>query len=125
MHKAGDCRHVPRVQVGEDVTPESPQVGTGFGERLTGQASGMSADASAVDDPIEPSAVIIACEDGPLLVRGEFAIRTQGGEPIDPRRGTVALCRCGRSGIRPFCDGTHKLVGFRAPSGREGAESSR
>ena len=32
------------------------------------------------------------------------------------RRGTVALCRCGKSAIKPFCDGSRKLVGFRAPA---------
>ena len=34
-------------------------------------------------------------------------------------RETIALCRCGKSRLRPFCDGTHKLVRFRAPSGPE------
>jgi CDGSH-type Zn-finger protein len=68
----------------------------------------------------EPTTVIVACENGPLLVRGDFALRTQQGEEIDARRATVALCRCGKSAIRPFCDGTHKAVGFRAPGGREG-----
>ena len=52
-------------------------------------------------------------EDGPLLLRGDFAIRTPDGEPIDARRGTVALCRCGKSAIKPFCDGTHKAIRFR------------
>ncbi|WDZ82532.1 CDGSH iron-sulfur domain-containing protein [Micromonospora cathayae] len=52
--------------------------------------------------------------DGPLLVRGDFALVTPDGERIDTRRGTVALCRCGRSGLKPFCDGTHKVTGFRA-----------
>jgi CDGSH-type Zn-finger protein len=67
-----------------------------------------------------PAAVITACEDGPLLVRGDFALRTVDGANIDTRRGTVALCRCGKSAIRPFCDGTHKMIGFLAPSRREG-----
>ena len=34
-------------------------------------------------------------------------------------REVVALCRCGKSRLRPFCDGSHKLVRFRAPSGVE------
>jgi CDGSH-type Zn-finger protein len=54
-------------------------------------------------------------EDGPLLLRGDFVIQGQDGEPIDPGRATVALCRCGKSGLKPFCDGTHKLVNFSAP----------
>ncbi len=54
-------------------------------------------------------------EDGPLLIRGDFVLLGQDGTPIDPERATVALCRCGKSGRKPFCDGTHKLVGFSAP----------
>lgn len=57
--------------------------------------------------------------DGPLLVRGDFKLQDQDGNEIETGRDTVALCRCGKSRIRPFCDGSHKLVGFRAPSGRE------
>ena len=52
--------------------------------------------------------------DGPYIVRGDFELTDQDGNAIEPGRGTIALCRCGRSQIRPFCDGTHKLVGFRA-----------
>lgn len=57
--------------------------------------------------------------DGPYLLRGAFELLDQDGEPIPSSRSTVALCRCGRSQTRPFCDGTHKLVGFRAQSGAE------
>jgi CDGSH-type Zn-finger protein len=57
--------------------------------------------------------------DGPLLVRGDFQLIDQDGNEIDPGRETVALCRCGKSRMRPFCDGTHALVRFRAPSGVE------
>ncbi|MGC5015169.1 CDGSH iron-sulfur domain-containing protein [Streptosporangium sp. DT93] len=57
-----------------------------------------------------------ACEDGPLLLRGPFELLTQDGRTIDPGRATVALCRCGRSASKPFCDGSHKATGFRAPS---------
>lgn len=56
---------------------------------------------------------IVACPDGPFLVRGDFEIVTPSGEPLPRNRKTVALCRCGASTIKPYCDGTHKLIGFR------------
>jgi CDGSH-type Zn-finger protein len=61
-------------------------------------------------------ATITPYRDGPLLVRGDFRLVDQDGGEIEPGRRTVALCRCGRSGIKPFCDGTHKATGFTAPS---------
>ena len=57
--------------------------------------------------------------DGPYIVRGGVTIVDQEGNEIEAGRQTVALCRCGRSQIRPFCDGTHKLIGFRAPGHSE------
>jgi CDGSH-type Zn-finger protein len=63
--------------------------------------------------------VITPYRDGPLLVRGPFRLVDQDGVEIPVDRATVALCRCGRSRLRPFCDGTHKLVRFSAPSSAE------
>lgn len=54
---------------------------------------------------------------GPYLIRGPFVMVDQDGNEIKVERRVVALCRCGRSQIRPFCDGTHKAIGFRADSG--------
>jgi CDGSH-type Zn-finger protein len=59
--------------------------------------------------------------DGPYLVRGPFTLLDQDGNEIEVKRRVVALCRCGRSQIRPFCDGTHKAIGFQAPSGAPGS----
>lgn len=56
-------------------------------------------------------AMITPYPDGPFLVRGDFILCDVDGEPIDPGRATVALCRCGRSGVQPFCDGMHKVGG--------------
>jgi CDGSH-type Zn-finger protein len=67
----------------------------------------------------EDATRITSYRDGPLLVRGTFRLEDQNGEPIETDRETIALCRCGKSRQRPFCDGTHKLVRFRAPSGAE------
>ena len=57
--------------------------------------------------------------DGPLLVRGPIDLRSEDGTTIPVDRPVIALCRCGLSRIRPFCDGTHKKAGFKAGSGRE------
>ncbi len=66
--------------------------------------------------PEEAAATIIPYRDGPLIIRGDFRLVDQEGNEIDPGRDTIALCRCGKSGIKPFCDGSHKRSGFSAPS---------
>lgn len=81
------------------------------------QTIGFGRWARGIAEPV--TAFIVPYEDGPLIVRGDFELRTPDGHRIDPGRGTVALCRCGRSAIKPFCDGTHKAVRFKAGTGRE------
>ena len=56
---------------------------------------------------------ITATPDGPLIVRGDVEIVTPDGTPVPRDRRTVALCRCGTSTIAPWCDGSHKITGFR------------
>jgi CDGSH-type Zn-finger protein len=51
---------------------------------------------------------------GPARMTGWVSIRSADGvEEWRPDR--CSLCRCGHSGAMPFCDGTHKVVGFRDP----------
>jgi CDGSH-type Zn-finger protein len=57
--------------------------------------------------------------DGPYLVRGTFTVQDQDGNEIALERRTIALCRCGKSRMRPICDGTHRSIGFEAPSAPE------
>ena len=48
---------------------------------------------------------------GPYLVKGKFVfVGTNGKEEM--KEGSVALCRCGASNNKPFCDGTHRKIGF-------------
>ncbi len=61
-------------------------------------------------------ASITPYRNGPYLLRGPFKLLDQDGNEVEVTRGTVALCRCGKSRTRPFCDGTHKLIGFEAES---------
>ncbi len=53
--------------------------------------------------------------DGPLQVTGNLEICTGTGHTI-AKVSKTALCRCGQSSTKPFCDGTHKRTGFRAPA---------
>jgi CDGSH-type Zn-finger protein len=56
----------------------------------------------------ELAAIISICEDGPLIIRGNFELREMAdGRRINTERRVIALCRCGRSQIKPFCDGSH------------------
>jgi CDGSH-type Zn-finger protein len=63
-----------------------------------------------------PACQVTPYTDGPYLLRGTFRITDEKGNEIAFRRKTVALCRCGRSQIKPWCDGTHKLIRFQAAS---------
>jgi CDGSH-type Zn-finger protein len=71
----------------------------------------------------EQAALIIPYQDGPLIIRGNFQIRGQDGTAIPAGRKVVALCRCGWSALKPFCDGSHARTGFRAGGGREAEEA--
>ena len=49
-------------------------------------------------------------DNGPLLIDGEFKLVDQAGNEIPATK--RALCRCGGSTTKPFCDGTHSKIGF-------------
>jgi CDGSH-type Zn-finger protein len=55
----------------------------------------------------KPEVSITAYPHGPLIVRGDVAIRDLDGTEIETGH-VVALCRCGRSAVKPLCDGSHK-----------------
>ncbi|MFN8547490.1 MAG: CDGSH iron-sulfur domain-containing protein [Candidatus Eisenbacteria bacterium] len=54
---------------------------------------------------------IEAAANGPLLVRGEVTVIDAAGNETRHLE-KVALCRCGGSSRKPFCDGSHKTNGF-------------
>lgn len=53
-------------------------------------------------------------DNGPLLVRGPVKLIDQSGNEFDLPARNIALCRCGASGNKPFCDGSHSRVEFRS-----------
>lgn len=62
--------------------------------------------------------VIRMREDGPLVVHGAIRLVDHLGREValPADKPLVALCRCGASGNKPFCDGSHKGCGFKGES---------
>jgi CDGSH-type Zn-finger protein/uncharacterized Fe-S cluster protein YjdI len=75
------------------------------GEPPTGKADMLPVR----DGPLE----IVPLTDGPLQVRGNMEIISGTGRVV-ARVETARLCRCGGSGNKPFCDGTHQRIGFKS-----------
>ena len=57
-------------------------------------------------------ATIEIAKDGPLIIKGVKELKKSNGENIEVKD-VIHLCRCGSSGNKPFCDGTHRKTGFR------------
>ena len=57
-------------------------------------------------------------DNGPYLVTGPIDLTDAEGNPVTIPEGktTIALCRCGASVMKPYCDGTHSKIGFEAAS---------
>jgi CDGSH-type Zn-finger protein len=58
--------------------------------------------------------IIKPLKNGPLEVTGAVELLDADGTPKPPGDDPIYLCRCGRSSNKPFCDGTHKKVGFQS-----------
>lgn len=64
-------------------------------------------------DSTDSKLVLKALKNGPLLVQGHFQMYSESTQPVSCSK-NIALCRCGASENKPFCDGTHKEIGFRS-----------
>ena len=63
----------------------------------------------------ELAASLSTAPDGPYLLRGPIRVTdAAGNEMVIPHGRSAALCRCGNSEIKPFCDGAHKQADFSA-----------
>jgi uncharacterized Fe-S cluster protein YjdI len=71
-------------------------------------------DGGPQEDELIGDVELAASLDGPIQVRGH--VRLVDGEGQVIREDTrMSLCRCGASRHKPFCDGTHQLIGFTDP----------
>jgi CDGSH-type Zn-finger protein len=58
---------------------------------------------------------IKARPNGPYLIPGTATYTDAQGQPQTTTGSNIALCRCGGSQNKPFCDGSHRKIGFEAP----------
>ena len=54
--------------------------------------------------------VVRVVPDGPVLIRGADTIRDENGDDHEVTRPVVAVCACGKSARKPWCDSTHKAI---------------
>ena len=59
---------------------------------------------------MSPQVTVRACPGGPLLVRGADTVVDEDGAEHPVTRPVVAVCVCGKSGRKPWCDSTHKAI---------------
>jgi CDGSH-type Zn-finger protein len=63
--------------------------------------------------PVMAEVKIVTRENGPLLITGPITLVDHEGTAFNlGGKETIALCRCGASANKPFCDGSHKNCGF-------------
>jgi CDGSH-type Zn-finger protein len=65
---------------------------------------------NAVEEKENPVSVKVMI-DGPIVIKGDFDFEYSGNNKR-MRDGIISVCRCGASHHMPFCDGTHRKIGF-------------
>ena len=97
----------------------------GVGDCPSGRLTVFDKTGKAIEPEFEPAVEILQDPEnkvsGPIFVKGNIPIECADGN-IYETRNRVALCRCGRSRNKPFCDATHVSAGFSDKKGvkREG-----
>ena len=71
----------------------------------------MNAEADKIDH-VEAESIVEVVPNGPLLIYGNITIKDKDGSETK-KNNVTAMCRCGQSGNKPYCDGTHKKVDFK------------
>ena len=67
---------------------------------------------AAAGQEVKSETIVEVSANGPLLVYGNVTVKDAEGNETK-RHKVTALCRCGASGNKPFCDGTHKKIDWK------------
>ena len=119
--KPGVCIHstvcfkgLPRV-FNPGMRPWVNMEGSGL-EKIKAQvqncpSGALSLEAANTDHPVAEENLVEVIDNGPLCVHGSVTVKHADGTSEDKSVKTF-FCRCGHSGKKPYCDGSHKKVGF-------------
>ncbi len=72
----------------------------------------LNVDGEAKEEGATSETIAEVMQDGPLLVYGNITVKAPDGSEVRKSKVT-AFCRCGASGNKPYCDGTHTKIGFK------------
>jgi uncharacterized Fe-S cluster protein YjdI len=73
----------------------------------------MNRDAEGETVTVDAETIVEPTKDGPLLIYGNVTIKDSKGT-LTKKANVTAFCRCGASNNKPFCDGSHKKIEFKA-----------
>lgn len=71
----------------------------------------MNAELEASTAEVQGETIVEVSSNGPLLVYGNVTVKDAHGHETKKNKVT-AFCRCGQSANKPYCDGTHRKIGF-------------
>jgi uncharacterized Fe-S cluster protein YjdI len=71
----------------------------------------MNAEEAKGEVDVDAETIVETVPNGPLMVYGSVSIKGKDGV-ITKKNNVTAFCRCGASANKPFCDGSHKKIGF-------------
>lgn len=99
---------------GQRIIDQVRQCPSGALSIATVETSASAAPAAATDGYTStsgPGASVEVTANGPLIVKGTIEVKHADGR-IEVKEERCALCRCGASGNKPYCDGSHRKSGF-------------
>ena len=118
---AGECvRRLPKVYDPDGrpwITPENASTAA-LKEQIKACPSGalsfyMNDEPQQVTvnpEPLNATTMVEIMPNGPILVHGQIDLKSRDGK-IETKGKTTALCRCGASNKKPYCDGSHSKIG--------------
>lgn len=71
----------------------------------------LNRDAGDEEVKVEAETIVEPTPNGPLMVYGNVVVKDSKGN-LARKNNVTAFCRCGGSSNKPFCDGTHRKIGF-------------